>query len=78
MNYLRQLPEWPNFAYDSAEIQPLILAFAKETGEISGLIQGLSDNLKQETILELMLSEAIKTSEIEGEYFSREDVISSI
>ncbi|SDE91077.1 Fic family protein [Mucilaginibacter pineti] len=76
--YNWQLPEWPNFVYEVQEIQPLILAFAQETGEVSGVIQGLSDDLKQETLLQLMLSEAVKTSEIEGEYISREDVMSSI
>ncbi|MGF7039732.1 Fic family protein [Mucilaginibacter lappiensis] len=76
--YNWQLPKWPNFIFEVQEIQPLILAFAQETGEVSGVIQGLSDDLKYETLLQLMLSEAVKTSEIEGEYISREDVISSI
>jgi len=76
--YNWQLPEWPDFIYEIQEIQPLILAFAQATGEASGVIQGLSDDLKYETMLQLMLSEALKTSEIEGEYISREDVISSI
>ncbi|WPU95703.1 Fic family protein [Mucilaginibacter sabulilitoris] len=76
--YNWQLLEWPNFVYEVKEIQPLILAFAQETGEVSGVIQGLPDDLKQETLLQLMLSEAVKTSEIEGEYISREDVMSSI
>lgn len=76
--YNWQLPEWPDFFYEIQEIQPLIIAFAQETGEISGVMQGLSDDLKQETLLQLMLSEAVKTSEIEGEYISREDIMSSI
>lgn len=76
--YNWQLSEWPDFVYDAQEIQPLILAFAQETGEVSGIIQGLSYDLKQETLLQFMLSEAVKTSEIEGELISREDLISSI
>lgn len=78
MTYNWQIPQWPNFIYEVEEIQPLILAFAQETGEVSGVIQVLSDDLRQETLLKLMLSEAVKTSEIEGEYISREDVMSSI
>ena len=31
-----------------------------------------------EVIIDLMVSEAIKTSEIEGEYLSRKEVLSSI
>ncbi len=78
MTYNWQLSKWPDFAYEVHEIQPLILALAEETGEVNGMIMGLSDDLKQETLLQLMLSEAIKTSEIEGEILSREDVMSSI
>ncbi|MFB2119939.1 DUF4172 domain-containing protein [Parapedobacter sp. 2B3] len=78
MVYNWQLQGWPDFTYDVAEVQPSILAFAQETGEVNGLIQGLPDTLKQETLLQLMLSEAVKTSEIEGEYLNREDVMSSI
>ena len=76
--YNWQLPGWPSFSYEIKEIQPLILAFAKETGEITGIIQGLPDHLKRETLLQLMLPEATKTSEIEGEFISREDVMSSV
>jgi Fic family protein len=76
--YNWQFPSWPNFNYNVQGIQSIILTFAQETGEILGLLQGLSKELKNETLMQLMLTEAIKTSEIEGEFISREDVISSI
>lgn len=78
MKYNWQLPEWPHFIYEVQEIQSLVIAFAQEAGEVSGIMQGLSDDLKQQTLLQFMLTEAVKTSEIEGEYISREDVMSSI
>jgi Fic family protein len=52
--------------------------FAQEFGLVNGLVMGLNEELKQETMLEILISEAIKTSEIEGEYMSREDVMCSI
>ena len=76
--YNWQIPDWPLFIYEVQAVQPLIVSFAQEIGEVSGMLQALSDELKQETLLQLMLSEAVKTSEIEGEYISREDVMSSI
>lgn len=76
--YNWQFPSWPNFNYNVQGIQSMILTFAQETGEILGLLQGLSKELKDETLMQLMLTEAMKTSEIEGEFISREDVISSI
>jgi Fic family protein len=76
--YNWQFKAWPNFIYDLQHIQPFILAFAEETGIVTGVIKGLPDHLQLETLVQLMLAEAVKTSEIEGEYFSREDVLSSI
>jgi Fic family protein len=76
--YNWQFKAWTNFIYDLQHIQPFILAFAEETGIVTGVIKGLPDHLQLETLVQLMLAEAVKTSEIEGEYFSREDVLSSI
>ena len=47
-------------------------------GEVRGIMKGFSPALQDEVSAHVMLSEAIKTSEIEGEYFSREDVLSSL
>ena len=76
--YNWQIPEWANFIYDDSVIDSLVMAFALETGEVKGLIDSLSDSLQQDTILQFMISEAVKTSEIEGEFFSRQDMMSSI
>jgi len=41
-------------------------------------LRGLPDDMQTEAIIDMMVAEAIKTSEIEGEYLSRKDVLSSI
>tara|TARA_R110002050_G_scaffold188455_7_gene322898 strand:+ start:2022 stop:3002 length:981 start_codon:yes stop_codon:yes gene_type:complete len=41
-------------------------------------LDGFSESEQTEAMINLMVSEAIKTSEIEGEYLSRKDVMSSI
>jgi len=78
MKYNWQLPDWPHFSYDSNEIEDVLFAFAEETGHVSGIIKTLPEHLKLDTVVDLMVAEAIKTSEIEGEHFSRIDVMSSI
>ena len=78
MKYNWQLPEWTKFIYNDAVIDSLCIEFAFETGELKGLVDSLSTVIQQETILQFMISEAIKTSEIEGEFFSRKDITSSI
>ncbi|SKB41167.1 Fic family protein [Sphingobacterium nematocida] len=76
--YNWQYKAWPEFSYTLENIQVIAVAFAEELGQASGLITALNDGLKQETIIEILIAEAIKTSEIEGEYMSRVDVMSSI
>lgn len=76
--YIWQFDNWPNFVYSVEELQEIAMVFAQEFGAINGLLTGLNEELKQETLLEMLIEEAIKTSKIEGEFMSREDVMSSI
>ncbi|MBO9618408.1 MAG: Fic family protein [Niabella sp.] len=78
MGYNWQLPDWANFTYDAAVTDPLVINFALETGELKGLLDSLPETIQQETILQFMIAEAVKTSEIEGEFFSRQDIMSSL
>jgi Fic family protein len=78
MKYNWQLPDWAKFICNDAVVDSLCMDFALETGELKGLVDSLSTEIQQETILQFMISEAVKTSEIEGEFFSRQDVMSSI
>ena len=78
MEYIWQSKDFPKFVFNKQEIVPLIQQFAHDLGEINGIVMGFSEENKQDLFAEVMLSEALKTSEIEGEYFSREDVMSSL
>lgn len=78
MKYNWQLPNWAKFIFDDSVLDSLCIDFALETGELKGLVDSLSAEIQRETILQFMIAEAIKTSEIEGEFFSRQDIMSSI
>ncbi len=78
MTYNWQQKDWPEFKYDLADVEDVLFAFAEKVGQVSGLLKGLPEDTQIETTIEMMVSEAIKTSEIEGEYLSRKDVVSSI
>lgn len=78
MVYNWQQKDWPEFSYNLSEVEDALYAFVEETGHISGILKGMPENIQSETMIHIMVSEAIKTSEIEGEYLSRPDVISSI
>ncbi len=78
MKYNWQQKSWPNFQYKTDAIEDLLFDFAQRTGRISGVLDGFSESEQADAMINLMVSEAIKTSEIEGEYLSRKDVMSSI
>lgn len=76
--YNWQLHNWPQFTYSLAGVENELLIFAEKVGRVSGILEGLPEETKQEFIVDMILTEAIKTSAIEGEYPSRKDVLSSI
>ncbi|MBV6645229.1 MAG: Fic family protein [Cyclobacteriaceae bacterium] len=76
--YNWQQSDWPNFKYDTSQIDELFIDLAQKLGKSAGLFEALSNDSRQEAVIELMVAEAIKTSEIENEYLSRKDVMSSI
>ena len=78
MIYNWQHQDWPNFIYENSAEGTQIVKYSVNTGELSGLASGLKSDSKAELMINMLVAEAIKTSEIEGEYFSREDVYSSI
>jgi Fic family protein len=78
MTYNWQKPDWPNFRYDLSSIHEILFSIAEKTGLIAGKLAHLDENLQTEALINIMAEEAIKTSEIEGEYISRPDVRSSI
>jgi Fic family protein len=78
MNYNWQQPDWPNFRYELADMESDLLAFVEKVGLVSGLVKGLTKEDQTEAVIQVMISEALKTSEIEGEYLSHQDVKSSI
>jgi Fic family protein len=78
MTYNWQLSEWPKFRFDQSRLNGLLVVFNQKIGRLGGLFDGLSADEKSKVNIEMMVSEAIKTSEIEGEFLSREDVMSSI
>jgi Fic family protein len=76
--YNWQQKDWPQFKFSLNEVEDELLLFAEKLGKVSGILESLPEETRQETIIDTMLAEAIKTSEIEGEFPGRKDVLSSI
>jgi len=71
MIYNWQNPEWPDFVYNVSELEEKLYSFSEKMGLITGILRSLPGDTQMETIVEVMVAEAIKTSEIEGEFLSR-------
>ncbi|MDE3234556.1 MAG: Fic family protein [Bacteroidota bacterium] len=76
--YNWQQEDWPHFRFSLKNIENELLIFAEKVGRVSGILESLPPETRQEAVVDIILTEAIKTSEIEGEYPNRVDVLSSI
>lgn len=78
MQWNWQQKDWPNFTYDEAAIASLEKRFLQESGVLRGAFTHIDEAEKKQLTIELISTEALKTSEIEGELLSRDSVQSSI
>jgi Fic family protein len=65
-------------SYDSATLVPLEQRFLKSAGEVIGAVRHFNEDDSSQLRIELLSDEAIKTSEIEGEFLDRVSVQSSL
>jgi Fic family protein len=70
--------EWANFVYNENIINEFMQKIAENLGEVNGMQKSFDFEKQQDTLIKIIISEAQKTSEIEGEYISRQDLMSSI
>lgn len=73
-----QRSDWPNFVWDKARLAEAERQFLLGGGVLVGAVKHLGDNDCNQLIIEAMSSEALTTSEIEGEMLDRASVQSSI
>lgn len=78
IQYNWQQSDWPHFRYDLTVIDDLLLKIAEKTGYIRGKVSHLTEHMQTEAMITMMVEEAVKSSEIEGEYINRADIRSSI
>ncbi|MUO80329.1 DUF4172 domain-containing protein [Agrobacterium vitis] len=78
MQWNWQRPDWPNFSYDIENMALLEQRFLQSSGEVIGAVRHFSDDDSNQLRIELLSDEAIKTSEIEGEFLDRASVQSSL
>ena len=73
-----QDPAWPAFHYDVERIRPLDSFVAQDFGFLSGSFGHLKEVERVRVMVDFMATEAIKSSEIEGELLNRDSVQASL
>jgi Fic family protein len=76
--YNWQQTDWSEFRYNLQDIEAQLNSFTEDAAHVSGMLKAMPANMEQEAVIDTMVAEAIKTSEIEGEYLDWQDVVSSI
>jgi Fic family protein len=78
MTWNWQQSEWPEFAWDGGRLRQAEERFLVAGGSLAGTIKHLEDDDREQLVIDAISLEALKTSEIEGEFLDRVSVQSSI
>ena len=76
--WIWQRPEWPEFHWDLARLAQPLAAARRAQGELSGMARLLDPNSDLHAQLEVLTSEGVATSAIEGERFDPNALRSSL
>jgi len=78
MKYIHQQKEWPNFTWDNNQILRLLGEVRNMQGRLIGQMETFGFDLRNQAVLDTLTLDVIKSTEIEGEIMSAEQVRSSI
>jgi len=78
MHWNWQQPEWPNFTWQKPRLARAEQQFLLGAGTLVGAVKHLNGDDREQITIEAISTEAVTTSEIEGEILDRTSVQSSI
>ncbi len=76
--YIHENPEWPQFEWNEKVLMNLLAEVRNKQGRLLGRMQVLGFDFKNEALLETLILDVVKSSEIEGLNLNQEQVRSSI
>jgi len=78
MAFIHEKKGWPTFAWDAGEVTPGLARARHKQGLLLGRMQQLGFALRAEASVEVLTSDVVRSSAIEGEQLDQADVRSSI
>ena len=76
--WIHEHQKWPNFIWDAGTLASKLADIRYRQGRLLGRMEGLGFELKREASLNTLTNDVVKSSAIEGENLSPEEVRSSI
>ncbi|BCH28307.1 hypothetical protein MesoLjLc_02370 [Mesorhizobium sp. L-8-10] len=78
MAYIWQSPDWPAFRWRDEELTTQLVAVRHEQGRLFGRIEVLGFKVREDTLLQTLTEDVVKSSAIEGERLDEQQVRSSL
>ena len=72
--YIWQRPSWPEFQWDNAALLKLVGSCRFQQASLLTQMKDLGFDVRQQARAEVLIEEALKTSESEGERLDHKDV----
>ena len=76
--YIHELQDWPRLVWNRERLAEPLAGVRHRQGRLTGHMEALGFNLRQEAVLQTLTADVLKSSEIEGEKLDAEQVRSSI
>ena len=76
--YIHELKDWPRLHWSAEALADSLASVRHQQGRLTGRMEALGFNLRQEAVLKTLTADVLKSSEIEGEKLDAEQVRSSI
>lgn len=73
-----ELPDWPNFRYDPKRLAEQERQFLLRAGKAAAYLENVGEQEQKQFIVEILSTEGLKSSKIEGEILDRMSLQSSI
>ncbi len=77
-SFIYQQSDWPNFQWNNDKIISLLSEARHLQGKLTGKMESLGFDLRNEALLDTLTLDVLKSSEIEGEFLNPDQVRSSI
>jgi Fic family protein len=76
--YIHELKEWPHFTWDHKIVDNWLIRLRQQQGFLIGGMESIGFTARDETVLQTLTQEVVKSSEIEGELLDATLVRSSV